>query len=76
MCGNPKPIRRSHPQSELERQLITDYLKSKGYSRQDLLNLPEEEAYRLRFEACQYASLKLAEIESRAGFKHKIHYED
>jgi hypothetical protein len=75
MYVNPIPIIRGQPHSELEWQLISDYLKARGYSHQDLLNLPKDEAHRLRIEACQYASLKLAEIESRAKFKHKIRFE-
>ena len=65
MFAYPIPIMRRMPHSELEWKLITDYLNGKGYSRNDLQNLPEGEAYRLRVEACHYASLKLAEIESR-----------
>jgi hypothetical protein len=63
------------PHSELEWQLITDFLKKKGYFRQALKNLPEDDAHRLRIEACRYASSKLAEIESRAKFKHKIRFD-
>ena len=65
----------SAPQSALERELISEYLKNKGYRLKDLKNLPQEEAKRLMKEACQYASLKLAEIEARAGFSHKIKYD-
>ena len=64
MFAYPIPIMRRMPHSELEWKLITDYLKEKGYSQNDLRNLPEDEAYRLRVEACHCASLKLAEIES------------
>ena len=61
--------------TELERQFITDYLESKGYSRQDLTDLPVEKARQLRIGACRYASLKLAEIESKVKFRQSIHYE-
>ena len=64
MFAYPIPIMRRTPHSELEWQLITDYLKEKGYSRNDLRNLPDDEAYHLRVKACHYASLKLAKIES------------
>jgi len=64
------------PQSPLERQLINDYLKSKGYTRQDLLTLPLEEARALMTGACTYASLKLAEIEARSQFRKKIHFDE
>jgi hypothetical protein len=65
----------SAPQSALERELISEYLKNKGYRLKDLKKLPQAEAKRLMKEACQYASLKLAEIEARAGFSHKIKYD-
>jgi hypothetical protein len=60
------------PQSPLERQLINDYLQSKGYSRQDLVTLPREQARALMCAACTYASLKLAEVEARSQFRKKI----
>ena len=65
----------SGPQSALERELIRQYLQDKGYRREDLRNLPREEAKRLMKEACQYASLKLTEIEAKAGFRRKIRYD-
>ena len=75
MFAYPTTSTRKLPQSELEWQLITDYLKRKGYSRQDLKKLPEEDAHQLMVEACRHASLKLAEIEARAQFRQKIHFE-
>jgi hypothetical protein len=53
------------PESALERMLIANYLKSKGIaSIKELSKLPAERAKQLMQEACQYASLKLAEVES------------
>jgi hypothetical protein len=75
MSVYPVPFRHQTPQSELERQLISDYLREKGYSHQDLRNLPKEQAHTLMVGACQYASLKLAEVESRAQFRQKIKFE-
>ena len=71
----PVPFRHHTPQFELERQLISDYLRESGYSRQDLRNLPKEQAHALMVKACQFASLKLAEVESRAQFRQKIKFE-
>ncbi len=62
------------PHALLENQLIRDYLLSKGYSIHNLHTLPNEAARSLMIEACQYAALKLTEIESRAKFRQKIHY--
>jgi hypothetical protein len=61
------------PESALERNLIRDYLREKGYSLEDLHILPPEVAKNLMKEACQYAALKLAEVESRARFQREIH---
>jgi hypothetical protein len=62
------------PQSVLERRLIKEYLLKKGYRLADLEGLPKNEAKLLKLEACLYASLKLAEVESRARFTEKIHF--
>jgi hypothetical protein len=39
---------------------------------QDLCNLPEEEVKALMIEACKCASLKLAQVESKAHFRETI----
>jgi len=71
---DPKVHVDSSPQSALERELIREYLRSKGYQREDLHKLPKKEAKKLMKEACIYASLKLAEVEAKAGFRQKIQY--
>jgi hypothetical protein len=60
------------PQSVLERLFIREYLQDKGYRLEDLKRLPKEEAKQLMREACKSASLKLAEVESRAQFREDI----
>ena len=63
--------------SSLEMMLIDEYLQEKGYpSVKSLCKLEEHEAKRLMMEACRFASLKLAEIESRHEFRKEIHYEE
>jgi hypothetical protein len=61
------------PQSALERKFLEEYLERKGQSLSTISALPEEEAKALMKEACSYASLKLAEIESRAHLRASIH---
>ena len=61
------------PQSRLEWKYIQEYLRSQGASLEGLGSMPKEEQQRLMSEASQYASLKLAEVESRAKFRHDIH---
>jgi hypothetical protein len=65
------------PQAPLEMMFIDEYLQNKGFSSMKALcNLPENEAKKLLIDACKFASLKLAEIESRIRFKEEIHYQD
>ncbi|HSF79812.1 MAG TPA: hypothetical protein VLA49_01175 [Anaerolineales bacterium] len=64
------------PQSALEKKLIAEYLAGKGYHMDDLQELPDEQARALMQEACHYASLKLAEVESKTKFRKDIQYKD
>jgi hypothetical protein len=59
-------------QSLLERTLIAEYLFSNGYLMSELKELPPQAAKDLMQKACQYAALRLAEIESRDKFLDKI----
>lgn len=72
---NPKEHVDKSPQSALERELIREYLRSKGYRWEDLRKLPREENRYIMKQACQYASLKLSEIEAKVGFRRKIHFD-
>ena len=60
------------PQSSLERKLIKEFLLKEGYRPSDLKDLPREQAKSLMVAACRYASLKLAEVESRARMREGI----
>ena len=62
--------------SALEKQLIRSYLLQKGYQQEDLKIMPINQSQALLAAASCYASLKLAEIESRSKFLDKIHFED
>jgi hypothetical protein len=65
------------PQAPLEMMLIDEYLLSQGFSSiKELCHLPGNEAKRLLIAACRFASLQLAEIESRAKFRTEIHYDE
>jgi hypothetical protein len=61
------------PKADLEMKYIDEYLLDRGYSINELGTLSEEESTRLMAEASQYASLKLAELESRARISAEIH---
>ena len=56
----------------MESRLIEEYLRTKGYRLADLRALPVEQAKQLMREACQHASLRLAQVESTAYFREKI----
>lgn len=58
--------------SNLERQLIAEYLLGKGYRPTDLRKLPKEERKVLMKEACLYAAVRLANIEAKSKFRRKI----
>jgi hypothetical protein len=68
---NQKILDDVHP--FLEKMLIETYLKGKGYTLEELQNLPEEEAKRLMKEASTYASGKLAEVEVKAHLMQELH---
>lgn len=77
MCASPsnRDIDKSAtegPQSALERKFIQEFLESKGFKLEGLSGLPKDERDLLMREACQYASLKLAEVESRVKFRKEI----
>ena len=57
----------------LERALIKEYLFEKGYSLEDVKNLPAAVVEKLMKEASQYASLKMEEVEARAHFIKELH---
>jgi hypothetical protein len=56
------------PLAGLEVAFIDEFLALGGFTRQSLRALPAAEAARLLNSACEYASLRLAEIESRAHY--------
>ncbi len=72
-----KPIENAEPVEDpnalLERALIEEYLKTKGYTHEDLKKLPADLVEKLMKEASQYASLKMEEVEARAHFVKELH---
>lgn len=62
------------PELKMEMMFIDEFLRKRGYpSMKDLCNLPEEQAKKMMIEACNYASGKLAEVESKNRFLKSIH---
>lgn len=60
-------------QSALEKQFFGEYFRSHGYSKEKIHALSIDKKIELLKAASQYASLKLAEIESCSQFIHKLH---
>jgi hypothetical protein len=61
------------PLAELERQLIDEYLRTRGHDPDALRATPGEAARKLLIEASVYAGAKLTEIESRSRFVQDLH---
>lgn len=61
------------PNAMLEKALIEEFLKQKGYTHDDLKKLPADLVEKLMKEASQYASLKMEEVESRAHLVKELH---
>jgi hypothetical protein len=71
MRNNSSPVEDRN--AALERNLIDEFLGSRGYSRHLASELPVPEAATLLRAASEYASLRLAEIESKAHYVDEIH---
>ena len=61
------------PLGQLERALIDEFVRARGYDPLKLADLPEEERERLLRDASVYASGKLTEVEARSHFLDEIH---
>lgn len=61
------------PNALLENALIEEYLREKGYTREDLKKLPADLVEKLMREASRYASLKMEEVEARAHLVKELH---
>jgi hypothetical protein len=62
------------PLDQLERALIDEYVRGRGYDPQHLDNLSNDERHDLLADASVYASTKLTEVESRSRYFHDLHH--
>jgi hypothetical protein len=62
------------PLATLERSLIDEYLRDRGYDRAGLAALADAERASLLKDASSYASCKLSEVEMRSQFVHELHH--
>ena len=63
------------PLAQLERALIDEFVRERGYEPLKLKDLPDEERATLLKAASVYASGKLMEVETRSHFLQEIHGE-
>jgi hypothetical protein len=64
----PEGVGSTDPHGPLEYALIDEFLAERGHTWQSLGKLPPPERQELLRRAASYATLRLAEIESRAHF--------
>ncbi len=69
--AGPTPI--EEPLAELERGLMSEFVSASGHSLYDLLHRDDADARRLLTEAARYATLKLAEVETRSHYVRALH---
>jgi hypothetical protein len=68
---NVRPLQA--PFGQLERSLIDEFLRARGYDPAGLDDLPDDERERLLTDASVYASGKLVEVEARSHFLDEMH---
>ena len=68
---NPSPI--DDPHAALELRFIDEFLGSVGHTRRSAMQLGTAEVSTLLKAASEYASLRLADIESKAHYADEIH---
>jgi hypothetical protein len=61
------------PSAGLERALIEDFIRLRGYDPARLQDLPEDLRRRVQSDASTHAASRLAEMEARAHYVHDLH---
>jgi len=57
----------------LERAIIDEFIRRRGYDPAKLQQLPDDLRVRLQAEASTHAAARLAEMEARAHYVHDLH---
>jgi hypothetical protein len=61
------------PLGQLERALIEEFIRQRGYDPQKLADLPDGAREELLKHASLYASARMAEVESRSHYLDEVH---
>jgi hypothetical protein len=61
------------PNAGLERAMIEEFIRTRGYDPARLQDLPEELRRRVQSDASTHAAARLAEMEARAHYVHELH---
>jgi len=61
------------PNADLERALIDDFIRARGYDPARLHELPDEQRRVLQREASAHAAGRLTEMEARAHYIDELH---
>ena len=67
---------RSHPgdpNAGLERAMIEEFIRARGYDPARLQDLPEDVRRRIQCDASTHAAARLAEMEARAHYVQELH---
>jgi len=63
------------PNAGLERAIIEEFIRTRGYDPARLNDLPEDVRVRVQREAATHAAARLSEMEARAHYVHELHGE-
>jgi hypothetical protein len=61
------------PSAGLERAMIEEFIRARGYDPAKLQDLPEDVRRRIQSDASTHAAARLAEMEARAHYIHELH---
>ena len=61
------------PNANLERALIEEFIRARGFDPMQLHALPDEQRLRLWSEASAHAAARLTEMEARAHYIDELH---
>jgi hypothetical protein len=74
MSAEPPDQPMHDPLAQLERALIDEFLRLRGYDPATIGRLAKDQFNELMKEASVYASAKLSEVETRAHYVDELHH--